>query len=346
MAFGISFAISLIALQGDSLRTLGERAFGRLIFFSVNLCIAVVLADGWELWIAWAELRKLLVYLDRLPLRRTLRALKHLEWGSIWKLSGNVLEDRYRVLTLQTESLRHLANIVSEWSPDPSTAVDRTQILKQLEDCQKKRDVFVKWYIGIPLHVSDLTALHDFQKELAKTAGLVMQHILIPAWRKEKDSLLFDRAPAEENEENSISTVKVEPYVLAAEEFFVLPYLGFIQNILGRLRTMALGSLWLFVGATLAVSSYPFDPLNVLGVIFLTVFVITGGLMIVVYSQISRDRDLLSHITNTRPGELGGDFWMRLLTFGGRPLDPDCSPRSFRQSPTSCSPGLSRVCKH
>ena len=49
----------------------------------------------------------------------------------------------------------------------------------------------------------------------------------------------------------------VPQYVLAAEEFVVLPYLGFIQNILGRIRTIVLGSLFLFVAATLAASSCP-----------------------------------------------------------------------------------------
>jgi hypothetical protein len=99
----------------------------------------------------------------------------------------------------------------------------------------------------------------------------------------------------------------------------LLPYLAFIQNSLGRIRTIALGTLWLFVSATFAISSYPFDPLNVLGGIFLTVFVVVGGLMVVVYSQMCRDATL-SHITNTRPGELGWDFWVRLLGFGIGPV--------------------------
>ena len=73
------------------------------------------------------------------------------------------------------------------------------------------------------------------------------------------------------------------------------------------------------LGLTLAVSSYPFDPLNVLGGIFLTVFVAVGGLTVLVYSQISRDATL-SHITNTTPGELGMDFWLRLVGFGIGPL--------------------------
>jgi hypothetical protein len=85
----------------------------------------------------------------------------------------------------------------------------------------------------------------------------------------------------------------VPEHVLAAEEFFVLPYVGFIQNTLGRIRTIVLSSLFLFAATTLAVSSYPFDPLPVLGGIFLGVFVVAGGTMILVFTQMNRDATLL-----------------------------------------------------
>jgi hypothetical protein len=108
-------------------------------------------------------------------------------------------------------------------------------------------------------------------------------------------------------------------YVIAAEEFFVLPYVGFIQNMMGRIRTIVLGSLCLFVAVTLAASSYPFDPLPVLGGIFLTLFVIAGGTSMIVLAQMHRDATL-SYITNSAPGKLGSQFWIHLITFGIGPL--------------------------
>ena len=75
-----------------------------------------------------------------------------------------------------------------------------------------------------------------------------------------------------------------------------------------------------FVATTLAVSSYPFDPLPTLGGIFLVVFAIVGGTMILIYAQMHRDATL-SYITGSEPGELGGEFWRQLFTFGvGPPL--------------------------
>jgi hypothetical protein len=198
-------------------------------------------------------------------------------------------------------------------------------VLLKIGQCREKGMAFAEWYVRLPERVEDLTDLRDFQEELASTAGLVMERILRPAWQREKESLIFERARPEEKAddeggaETAISPQKLVPHLQTAEEFFVLPYLAFIQNILGRLRTIALGSLWLFVGATFAVSSYPFDPQNVLGGIFLAAFLVIGGLTGLVYAQMSRDATL-SHITNTRPGRLGMDFWIRLVAFGIGPL--------------------------
>src|SRR5205085_8105113 len=89
-------------------------------------------------------------------------------------------------------------------------------------------------------------------------------------------------------------------HIAAAEEFVVLPFLAFIQNVLGRVRTIVLGSLFLFVAVTFAASSYPFDPLPVLGATFLGVFVIAGGLSMMVLAQMHRDATL-SYITHTQP---------------------------------------------
>lgn len=174
-----------------------------------------------------------------------------------------------------------------------------------------------------------MTPLQNFQEELAATAGSVMNNLLAPAWRHEAGSLILDETHGDSkvggNKEGVNETAPlavpngVPPYVRAAEEFFVLLYLGFIQNILGRMRTITMGTLCLFVATTVAVSSYPFDPLPILGGIFLAVFAITGGTLIIVFAQMHRDATL-SLITNTQPGELGSQFWTHLITFGVGPL--------------------------
>jgi hypothetical protein len=51
----------------------------------------------------------------------------------------------------------------------------------------------------------------------------------------------------------------------------------------------------------------------------LAVFSIIGGTVIAVYGVMNRDATL-SHIANTRPGDLGGQFCLPLITFGIGPL--------------------------
>jgi hypothetical protein len=314
-----------LILEDHAVQTIGERLFGIMMFFWLSLCIAIILADTVQLWITWRKLRPLLVYLDRLPLRRTLGSLRRLCWGSVWEVSGNTLEERYRVISRQLESLRHLQNFINEGLPHNAPTFDK--LTAKIKGCLDKALLFARWYVKSGNPCNDTKPMELFQEELAATAGLVMTVVLLPAWHRETGSLISNvtdaDGKADAKEEGGAGSPllpqSVPACVRAAEEFFVLPYLGFIQNILGRIRTMIMGSLFLFVAATFAVSSYPFDPLPVLGGVFLAVFLITGGTIIIVYAGMNRDATL-SHITNTLPGELGGQFWLQLITFGIGPL--------------------------
>ncbi|MGD0214375.1 MAG: hypothetical protein ABSB87_14185 [Terriglobales bacterium] len=323
----VTLLIFFFVPRDYTLRTIGERDFGKLMSVWLALCMVLVLSDTAQLWTTWRKLRPLLAYLDRTPLRRTLAALRGLSWGSVWAVSGNTLEERYLLLSRQFESSLHLTNLLKQRPKENS--IGESKVLDTLCQClEVERRSVTNWYVDPKNRFEGVKPLQKFQTELAAIAGLVMTNVLVPAWRSETDSLIFDRAgghPEARNKDQENEPTRaavpdgVPTYVLAAEEFFVLPYLGFIQNILGRMRTIILGSLFLFVATTFAVSSYPFDPLPVLGGIFLTAFIITGGTTVLVFAQMHRDATL-SHITHTRPGELGGQFWLHLITFGVGPL--------------------------
>ena len=70
----------------------------------------------------------------------------------------------------------------------------------------------------------------------------------------------------------------------------------------------------LLVAVTIATSTYPFDPRQALSMILIVLFIITGAVIVKVYAEMHRDATL-SHVTNTKPGELGGgilvqDHWI------------------------------------
>ena len=91
------------------------------------------------------------------------------------------------------------------------------------------------------------------------------------------------------------------------------------RSLLGRIRTIVLGGVYLFIALCIAVSSYPFDPRTLLSGILLLLFVAFGGTVIFVYADMHRDATL-SHLTNTKPGELGSEFWFKVIGYGAAPL--------------------------
>ena len=326
------------ALRDSSVRSLGEKHFGNLVFWWLVLMAALLLTDTIQLARTWNMLRRLLVLLDRLPLRRTLAAMKGIAWGSIWKMGGNVTDERYRVISRQIESLTHLkneiANVSKETSGDATATTVPKEVLDRIASCQRPILEFGNWYVSLSekhkrclsTPVSDIGPVSRFQEALAKTAGAVLTDVLVPEWQKESDSLLIDKKQlqAQEAVKSNIHrpfapSASLPDLVRAAEEFFVLPYLGFIQNMIARIRSMAIGMLALFLGMTLAVASYPFDPQQTLGRLFVGLFLISGFTVAYVYASMLRDATL-SYVTDTNPGELGWQFWFRLLTFGIGPL--------------------------
>jgi hypothetical protein len=324
-----SLVVLGVPLGEVSLRTLGERRFGSLIFFAICLCVALIMADTWQMLNTWSQLRQLLIFLDRLRFRRTLTGLKGLSGGSVWSLSGNVLEERYRLISRQLECLSNLKNTLAEWHvKDGKEARTRQSALDRIDQGDQKRKEFVRWYVDLlddGIHrrskLYDIKPLTQFQAELAATVAYFLGELLLPAWQSESGSLIVDQGAhgsSEESESGSRSPA-APAHIRAAEEFVVLPYMGFIQNTLGRLRTIAFSIASMFVAVTVGVSCYPFDPLPVIGGVFLILFALVGITMIFVYAEMCRD-STLSHITNTKPGELGVEFWSKLFAFGIGPL--------------------------
>lgn len=321
-----SAILGLLWKFGTPIRSLGATGYGRVFCCWLGLCFSLMLAEAWQLLRTWSSLRQLLVFLDRLPLRRTLQALRGFSWGSIWKMSGNVLEVRYKLLSRQAESLNHLLRTIDDLQYRVSgqetppanncvTAANHTHDVLQH---------FAFWYSEKYLdpNAGNLQLLQNFQISVATLAGNLLTTVLVPAWHKEAHSLILELSDSERGSaSNSISLplTDLPAHVRNSEELVCLPYLGFVQNILGRIRTLVLGIICIFVSATLALAFYPFDPRNLIGEVMIFLFIVLGTVICYVYADMHRDATL-SHITNTNPGELGIDFWFKLIGLGLGPL--------------------------
>jgi hypothetical protein len=328
--FAVLFLLSLWLSGGAPILSLGHRNYSRIFCTLLGIGIAIILATAWQLLQIWLGLHQLLLALERLRLRRTMQAFKLISWGSVWRMSGNVLDLRYKLLVNQIECLTHLRNTLPEsFHPDPQTSSDaewRKEISTAMEKVEKRRGEFADWIARHydDSHVYDQTALQNLQDDFAHLAGKLMSKPLILAWRNEHESLLTtspdsgDASTGKDKPAASDYKPSALPYVHNAEEFVCSVYLGFIQNILGRIRSLVMALLWMFVAATLSVSTYPFDPRPVVSATMVILFLAIGTAVVIVYSQMYRNT-ILSLVTDTKPGELGSEFWIKLVSFGAGP---------------------------
>ena len=324
LILSVVFGVLALALAPVPIRSLGSKWSAVIFCVWLDLCFSLLLAEAWQLLQTWGQLKRLLVFLDRLPIRRTLGALRGFSWGSVWKMSGNVLEVRYKLLSRQLESMNHLRATfqdLGEYSDDASGA---QECLPAVEAAESARNRFATWYSKNYLNpnAGNFKTLEDFQISVAALAGKLLTDVLLPAWRKETDSLILTVGDTPEDDPSTpekVPLADVEEHIRNAEELVCLPYLGFVQNILGRMRTLVLGMAWLFVAVTLSVSSYPFDPRQAVSGILIVLFVVLAVVISYVYADMHRDATL-SHVTNTNPGQLGTEFWFKLIGFGAGPI--------------------------
>ena len=307
--------------EGAPVRTLGAEYYAIIFLVSLDICCTLAIVETWRLCQVWRELKRLLAFLDRLPLRRTMASLRGFSWGGVWKMSGNVLEVRYKVISRQMECMNHTIASLQELLQKSSDPEIQNSV-KALTEMRDAGITFAGWYSAnyANSRAGDLTSFSKFQQSISSASGTLLAKLLVPAWRSEKGSLLvaFEKDPTNEAGPHP-PLLADDEHIRNAEEFVCLNYLGFIQNVLGRLRTMTLTIMLLLIVSTVAMSTYPFDPQQVLSAVLIVLFVIVGVVIVKVYAEMHRDATL-SHVTNTKPGELGTEFWFKIVGFGFAPL--------------------------
>lgn len=100
----------------------------------------------------------------------------------------------------------------------------------------------------------------------------------------------------------------------ACEEFVALLYTAFVLVVLVRIRGLIVAAGGMYVFLLAALSVYPFQPQVVIRTALMVVLVVIVAIVGFVYAQMHRD-STLSYITDTKPGELGVSFWIRILSF-------------------------------
>jgi hypothetical protein len=258
--------------------------FDRLYACGIALALFLLLTDLARLLAGWLECRRLLQALEQLPLRRGFTEIRGFSWRPIWRLGGGP----QRILAREWESWQKYY-LLSEGKPLTKEATPGSTIRER----------------------NDFFATHS---------GNVMK-FLAGKWAGETEPEPHTGLPAnccaasrseEENDFQPAADVR------AAERFVCFVYLNFVLAVLLRLRVFAFSAAGMYVFLMLSLTSYPFEPRLAIRSFLILLLLLILAIVASVYAQVHRD-PTLSRITNTKAGELGADFWLRIASFAALP---------------------------
>ncbi len=279
-------------------------------------------------------------------------------WKPIWRVRGSFLQDSFRIIEREIDSLQNLVNVpkfedlgltldlkatirkrvaadqayqAAMSAPVPFVPHFLKDVYKKLKGTSKEPQKRQE-EIGEPdypaLTRTLIKRFKNLQIDLAKKCADVLG-FLSKQWAEEavpqKESRARKKANpasgteymAETQEDKAKDDLPLA--TLLAEQFVCLVYVNFILSVLMRMRTLVMTAVGMFIFLLLSIGSYPFEPKQVMYSLLILVFLLIVAFVAVVYAQMHRD-STLSRITDSTPGELGLEFWMRLAGFTALPL--------------------------
>ena len=310
------------ALEGDHY----EDFYGTLLAVALFLLLASI----FRLVVVWIEFRSLLRTLEDLPLRRSFDRLKGFAWQSLWRLAGSAgsgLLNFYRLMNGELDSLKKFLKLEAATPASPAEPVSYAEFLSKINETERKADTLCEKFVqGAHTHRkfwqrpdnSWQDLLESFHAQLAKTCAAALVY-LSGKWNTERcpnaEELKEEQKECDSTGENKKFCEPIPcPLTACAERFVCLFFLAYILVILQRIQTLVLSCAGIFLFVLMSVNSYPFEPHLRLRSLLVALFFLILGAVGLVYSGMHRDATL-SRITDTRPGELGIAFWIRMGAF-------------------------------
>jgi hypothetical protein len=306
----VAIAVPLLILVGWrhwNHLCLEQPVLGRLIVASLALAVTGVIESTQRLWKIWVEVRRLLDALDSQPLRRGFVQIKGFSWKPIWRLGAGTMAEFQRLLARQREALTCAMNSFAGLQArrkDLDTEWNKT--LTEVGPARTYDHALVRsWYKKQESQLRLILQFGKYQEEVSKAAAIALDY-LAERWAREKEE---ENRPAD----------NIDLEVRACERFVCFVYVNCLLTLLTRIRTLIVAIGGMYVLILIGTTQYPFEPKD--GVQLLLVALLAGVIAVVglVFAQIHRDATL-SHITDTYPGELGSDFWIRMGSFVALPL--------------------------
>jgi hypothetical protein len=297
------------------LHSLENTAFNRTIHVLLGIALYLILLESAQFYSTWLALKRLLLALNRLPLRRTFAALQGLSMRSLWSFSGTSSRARFKIFSHQLETLLYLKN---ELAAPESRTYGNDSLRDSVRNTWRLGRHFVEQRSKLPdvAMFNDGEAL-DTRLRFCECGEQILNNLLLPEWLRERNAPVLRDGPPENRAEEHMPLSNVAA-VKMAEEYLCMIYVGYLQNLLGRMRTMVLSMTGIFAAIALSVGFYPFTPRPIISLSLIFLLLLIGVVVGMVYAGLDRD-STLSHITNTEPGSLGAQFWLRMVSFVGVP---------------------------
>ncbi|RSL15076.1 hypothetical protein EDE15_0552 [Edaphobacter aggregans] len=306
--------------------------------------LIMVALTGWlRMIFIWGALsRGLLEPLERTPLRLAFTRLKDVGWMTM--LSQSSLHFRWRDMARSTESLRQLIN-----NPDLAQAIGEGAHWKDLSDTYDELiDQITELRKRITMrpppkpepnppaappgdddlpeedHRYDLGYIYRIEMLYAKFCEHLLAYLLIPYWNERRVGFVEEGEGEHPGSDSSKSIPDPDApedptHIRLAEELLTIRYVALIRAVLVNTRYLMLFVSSAFVFAIIAWNSYPFQPHQLIDWCFTLLMVFLGCGFIWVFAQMHRNA-ILSRITDTKPNELGRDFYIRVISFGAIPV--------------------------
>jgi hypothetical protein len=281
-----------------------------------GLALLVVLDVLQFLWL-WDELRKLLLALSRERFKRSFVSIREFDWHSLWSFGGISLQSM-RTLRAKTYSgldelvnkhgfksldgqFRKLSDLRGDYSPlDP---------LISQEKFEEDSATFCAVLVEVGDRLADWISIGNDeigQESIRQQAEAI---------ERMHDSKGDGSAYSEEEAELALLPEKNR----AVEHFICLMYIGFIQSIVARLRTLLIAIASVFSLIALGVAIYPFVPISAPLTLGVALLLFIAWAFFRVFSQMDTD-PILSRIVNGDDRKLQGSFYFRFAEAMALPL--------------------------
>jgi hypothetical protein len=338
----------VLQLLGDYLVRYRPTLYESLVVILFFPLLMIALSGWLRVILIWGALsRGLLEPLERVPIRFAFTRLKGGSWMSMFRQSG--LHIRWREMSRSTESIRQLINhhelkskafehlLLSRMYEDLNLHI--RQIMERIPaTCQNAPKPSAidsgvcppttHWDRPTGQEGETLCLLYSMDKGYAAFCQSILEMILVPHWDQQRTGLVEDsnypgdsEIPKSESKEDGKERVERRGPTLIrlAEELLVIRYIALIRAVLVNIRYLMLFVSASFVLALVAWNTYPFQPRAFIDWCFTVLLVVISVGFITVFAQVHRNA-ILSRITDTKPNELGWDFYIRIITFGGVPV--------------------------